>query len=199
VFLFIVRSVKTYTKSSQQFRTVHRSLLDTNNITFRVRALSDARLLLLSTPGNVQAPSYEIEIGAEDNTKTLLRVRSVVGDITIEQVTKDILNVAELRPFWISWMNGTIKFGTGSVVGLSQVIFVTDPQPTFRKDVHSIAVSSSSLMRAEWEFGDDYDSGLLMYLMLVITSKIHKSMNTVMSALTFISINSTPNRKCCFY
>ena len=163
-FWYLVRSVKTFTKPSQQFRTVHRSLLDTNNVTFRVRAQSDARILLLSTPGNIRAPSYEIDIGAEDNTKTVLRVRSVIGEITVEQGTADILSATELRPFWISWMNGTVKFGRGSMAGTSQVISITDPQPTFRKDVHSIAVSSTTVTLAEWEFGDDYDSGMHCFL-----------------------------------
>jgi hypothetical protein len=159
-FLFFsVRSVKAYSQINQQFRTVHRSLLDMLNVTFRVRAAHGASVLLLSTPGNIQAPSYQVDIGAQDNTKTIIRVKSATGETTVEQDTKDILSIIELRPFWISWTNGTLKFGTGSIVDASTVISVADPQPAYRRDVHSLAVSSESATIAEWEFGDIYDAG----------------------------------------
>lgn len=126
---------------------------------FRVRAANSARILLLSTPGNMQAPSYQIDIGMQDNTKTIVRFKLASGETTVEQDTKDILSITELRPFWISWTNGTLKFGSGSIVDASTIISVTDPQPAYRRDVHSMAVSSESATIAEWEFGDTYDAG----------------------------------------
>lgn len=153
---FAVRSVKTFTTSKQQFNTVHRSLLDVSNITFRLRAAENAKVLLLSTVDNTRAPSYEVVIGMDGNTKTVLRVQSVIGEIVAEQETINILSSGELRPFWIRWTNGMLNFGTGSIVGSNTVISIVDPQ---KQDIHSLAVSSDSGSTAEWEFGDIYDTG----------------------------------------
>lgn len=154
-----MRSVKTYSQTSQTFKTIHRSLLDTLDVTFRVRALSDAKLVLLSTPGNTNTPCYEIDIGVQGNSKSVLRVRSVIGAITVEQDTVNILSITELRSFWVSWSNGTLKFGSGSISGTATIASIVDPEPTYRKDVHSIAVASETNLVAEWEFGDAFDAG----------------------------------------
>jgi hypothetical protein len=161
-FCFLVRSLRGYTRFDQQYRTIHRSLLDTQNTTFRVKADSDAKFRLLSAPGNVRAPSYEVEIGSAGNTKTALHIRSVGGEIVVEHDTPGILSANEWRPFWVSWTSGTVKFGKGDIVGENIVINVQDPQPHYRNHIQSIAVATGSNTRAEWEFGEAYDTGELI-------------------------------------
>ena len=155
--------MRGYSIPPQKYRTIHRSLLATQETVFRVKASSDAMISLLSVPSNLKAPSYEVVIGAANNMKTVLHIRSGTDDLPFEVDTPDILDPEELRPFWASWINGTIQFGKGSVVGQNRLISFPDPKPALRKHVHSIAVASggeglSKLpLAGEWEFGDPFD------------------------------------------
>jgi hypothetical protein len=153
-------SARAYTTASQGYQTVHRSLLDARETVFKVRSASDAKVALLSVPGSFKAPSYEITIGAEQNTLTVLRCRSFSGDVVFDVDTAGILSVEELRPFWISWVNGTVSFGVGEVVGYGRRLRFQDPDPTYRKYVHSLAVASGPGTSAEWEFGQNFDTSL---------------------------------------
>ena len=106
----------------------------------------------------MKAPSYEIEIGAQFNSKILLHSKAAGGDSIVSQVdSPSVLGSTEFRPFWISWNNGTVRFGKGDVVGLNQLISYVDPQSAFRRHVHSIAVASGSGV-AEWELGREFGS-----------------------------------------
>jgi len=151
-------SSRAYTFPNRGFSTLHRSLLDTLQTVFRVRSASDAKVALLSIPGNFKAPSYELVIGAAQNTMTVLRCRSVTGDVVFDIDTPDILNVDELRSFWIGWTNGTITFGKGEAVGINRLLRFQDPNPTYRKYIHSLAVASEGESTAEWEFGDSFNT-----------------------------------------
>lgn len=123
-----------------------------------MKAASDAKISLLRVPSNFMAPSYEIVVGAESNSKTILHTKAAGGDLIAFQVnTPDILSSTELRQFWVKWSNGTIRFGKGGVVGLNELMNYVDPQPAFRRHVHSIAVASG-LGAAEWELGQEFGS-----------------------------------------
>ena len=151
-------SVRMYTNLVRGYTTLHRSLLDTQQTVFKVRSRSDAKVALLSVPSNSKAASYEIIIGAQENTVTILRCRSPSGDISFEVDTPSILSADELRHFWVQWINGTIEFGKGDTVGLARQLKFTDPDPTYRKYIHSLAVASMSEEMAEWEFGTSFDA-----------------------------------------
>lgn len=154
--LFSVQSTRVYTSSDQSYRTLHRSLLDTEHTVFKVKAASDAKISLLRVPSNFHAPSYEIIVGAEFNTRTILHSKSAGGDQIVFQVnTPDILSSTELRSFWVSWTNGTVRFGRGDTPGQSELLSYVDPQPAFRRHVHSLAVASG-LGIAEWELGQEF-------------------------------------------
>jgi hypothetical protein len=144
--------------SSRDYFTLHRSLLDTQQTTFKVKSASDAKVALLSVPSNFKAPSYELIIGADQNTVTILRCKSISGDVVFEIDTPDILNSNELRPFWVSWVNGTIEFGKGDIFGMNRLLKFSDPDPTYRKHVHSLAVASALDAVGEWEFGDPFET-----------------------------------------
>lgn len=156
--LFTASSARVYTSPERGYVTLHRSLLDTQQTVFKVRSTSDARIALLSIPSNFKAPSYEITVGAKQNTITTLRCRSQSGDVVFSVDSPDILSNQELRTFWVRWINGTIEFGRGDVVGSTRVLTYEDPDPTYRKHVHSIAVSSLASGTTEWELGSPFDT-----------------------------------------
>ena len=107
---------------------------------------------MLSVPSNLNAPSYEITIGAQGNMMSVLKSKSPMGDLITQADTPGILDPSVFRSFWISWINGTVNFGSGDVVGQSRLLSFIDPQPTYRKHVHSIAVASGASSLGEWEF-----------------------------------------------
>jgi len=109
-------------------------------------------LALLSVPSNLNAPSYEVTIGTQGNMLTVLKSKSPMGDLIIQADTPGILDPSVFRSFWISWINGTVNFGSGDTVGQSRLLSFIDPQPTYRKHVHSIAVASGAGSIGEWEF-----------------------------------------------
>lgn len=148
-----------YSRVDQGYRTVHRSLLDQTQFVFKVRVESDAKLALLIVPGNYKTSSYEFEIGINSNTKSRLIIKSEIGDMVTEVETPSILSANELRPFWISWHNATIRFGTGESVGQGQLLSQTDPQPAYRRHVHSVAVATGAAANGEWEFKGTLDDG----------------------------------------
>jgi Farnesoic acid 0-methyl transferase len=151
-----------YTTPDRGYVTLHRSLLDNQQTLFKVRATSDARIALLSVPSNFRAPSYEITVGARQNTVTTLRCRSPSGDIVFNVDSPDILSARELRTFWIRWMNGTFEFGKGEVIGVTRVLMYEDPDPTYSKHVLSLAVSSLVNETTEWEFGNPFDTSKIV-------------------------------------
>jgi hypothetical protein len=170
LFAVAVQSTRVYTSSDQLYRTLHRSLLDTQQTVFKVKASSDAKISLLRVPSNFLAPSYEIIVGAEFNTRTILHSKAAGGDQVVFQVnTPDILSSAELRSFWVSWMNGTVRFGKGDTPGQNELMNYVDPQPAFRRHVHSIAVASG-LGIAEWELGQAF--GIREYICIQLAIAI---------------------------
>lgn len=162
-------SAKVYTSAGQAYSTLHRSLLDAQYTTFKVKAQSDAMISLLRVPRNIFATSYEIVIGTQSNghTVTILRGKSPLGanEFEIEIDTVDILSSTDLRSFWVSWQDGAIQFGTGNVFGQGRLINYKDPQPSYRKYVHSLAVASGT--NAEWEFGQPFGSSMYLAVDLI--------------------------------
>lgn len=116
-------------------------------------------LSLLSVSGNLKAPSYEITLGANGNMISTLKARSSNGEFSAQVDTPSILSASEYRPFWISWANGAVQFGKGDVVGQNRLLNFLDPLPTYRKDVHSVAVASGGGVTAEWEFMQQFNGG----------------------------------------
>ena len=148
LFSIAVSLVRVNSTTPQSFWTLHKSTIDVQEVKFKVKSSSDAMLALLSVPSNLNAPSYEITIGAQGNTLSILKSKSPNGDLVIQADTPGILDPGVFRSFWISWVNGTVNFGSGDVVGQSRLLSFIDPQPTYRKHVHSIAVASGAAASA---------------------------------------------------
>ena len=138
-----MKSIRVHTEPSQEYKTLHRSILDQPETTFLVKATQDARISLLMEPQLFNAPSYELEIGCEGNTKSKLHIKSLGSDVVFEENTGNILSDYKFRPFWISWQDGNFKFGRGFTVGQDVLLQHTDDQPTYRKQIHSVAVATA--------------------------------------------------------
>jgi len=93
------------------------------------------------------------------NTLTVLRCNSPDEAPVSAVRSPNILSNSELRSFWLTWMNGTIEFGIGDAVGTSPMLMYTDPDPAYRRFVHSLAVASLADELAEWEFGGSFETG----------------------------------------
>ena len=137
-----------FTSESQ---TLQLSVLDSSEKLFKVKSDRDAKLTLLSVPSNLRAPLYEITIGAQSNTKCVLKLRMGLNDVYIDFDTPDVLSATELRPFWLSWSNGTLRFGRGDVFYQNSLFIYNDPQPAYRKHIHAIELGSGTGSVAEWE------------------------------------------------
>jgi hypothetical protein len=65
-------------------------------------------------------------VGVSDNTITILR--DVTSGQTLAQMnTAGILSCESQRSFWVSWAEGTVSFGSGTVVEQNRVLYFKDP------------------------------------------------------------------------
>lgn len=149
-----MRSLKGYT-SPGGASNVHVSLMEAQDITFRIRAVRGAVVQLLTTPYGFDAPSYILHIGSDDNTKTKLHVQSPFNETHVEVSTPQILDVVELRSFWMSWHDGLFQFGSGMSIGSQPLLTFVDAYPDLRQNFYTLALSSAGdSIFTEWEFGE---------------------------------------------
>lgn len=147
-----VSSIRVNSTSRQSFWTLHHSTTNSKEVKFKVKSSNDAILALLTVTNNLKAPHYELTIGAQGNTISQLKAKSVNGEFSVQVDTPQILDSGSFLPFWITWINGTVQFGKGDVVGQNRLLSYMDPLPAYRKDVHAVAVASGGNAFAEWEF-----------------------------------------------
>ena len=88
------------------------SILANNSIIFNVRGRFGAKISLLSHKKTFEPPYYKFIIGGWYNTKSVIRkVNNLVRDDNGPQ-----LNEAYFTSFWVSWQNGLVQTGRGSVI-----------------------------------------------------------------------------------
>jgi len=88
------------------------SILANNSIIFNVRGQYGAKIWLLSHKKTFEPPYYKIIIGGWFNTKSAIRkVDNLVRDHDGPQ-----LNETYAKHFWVSWQNGLVQAGRGSVI-----------------------------------------------------------------------------------
>jgi len=74
--------------------------------------------------------AYEVLIGGWSNTKSTLRKNKFEGNPLLStSSTADLISPNVSRPFWLSWNDGYIRFGQGTVVGEKVVLEYKDAQP----------------------------------------------------------------------
>lgn len=116
------------------------------SFTVDIRACAEAHLFLL--PFYTDPESYEVVIGAEGNTKTLVYRAEDKNEPTASEVTANILSCTEFRKFWISWENGRIDVALSSPAGRSYLSW-SDGSPL---QVHVLRISTGPGSDGEWMF-----------------------------------------------
>ena len=66
--------MKFITPNNKTFKEIHYSILDRNSFVFHVKAPHSVFIALTNVHGITDTLTYELGIGIEDNTKTVLRV-----------------------------------------------------------------------------------------------------------------------------
>ena len=84
-----------------------------DHITFGVTSSSDARVLL-STSEAADSKSYELRIGQNGNTTTLLYRRDPTETLLVTKTTNLILSSTALQSFWIDYSTCDLTFGSGA-------------------------------------------------------------------------------------
>ncbi|CAG5123808.1 unnamed protein product [Candidula unifasciata] len=126
-----------------------------NFLTFKIKAKCDAQIALCAIYGDVERKTFEICLGAEDNTKSFIRDGSL-GPVKAEANTVNLLNENEFRYFWLSWTESRVEVGRGAKQGQGK--FLTwDVPPNRQFKVNSMAVATSRATKGQWEFVEILD------------------------------------------
>ncbi|CAD5116870.1 DgyrCDS5711 [Dimorphilus gyrociliatus] len=115
---------------------------------FRVRSCQDAHISLALNQGE---RDYEVVLGSYYNTKFSLRKyrgRYVQKDVVNQN---GVVHCIDFRAFWISWRNGTISVGRGSVYGRNTEVELYD------KDFRGVSVLGFTqfAVDADWFFDEE--------------------------------------------
>ena len=121
-----------------------------SSFAFTARAChSDVSLTLTTVPFSADHPEVKVVIGAEANQQTKIIHVSRNGS-TIEHTmhTPNVLDCFDMRPFWISWERGTLKFGKGETLDDA----FTSPDPV--GEITGVLLMSYS-KEAMWSYSRD--------------------------------------------
>lgn len=148
--------VSVFTPDSYTYRFVPEVPVDNKNfLAFKIKAGCDAHISLCAVYGDVERKTYEICIGAENNTRSFIRDGSL-GPIKAEGQTINLLNENEFRYFWISWADHHVQVGKGAKQGQNTFLsWVVPPNRQFK--VNSMAVATSRNTKGQWEFAEIMD------------------------------------------
>ena len=149
----LATELRMATKDSYKYDQFWQDVPGKTSQVFRVKAKSNANILLAATSEVTNNKVYEITIGKNNNTKTVIRngnhFLGIGLNIKETMETPGILAEDEFRTFWVSWSLGEIRFGRGAEVGADQVISWLDPDP---HPVHALSVATEKVAAGQWEF-----------------------------------------------
>lgn len=114
-------------ESGDSYSRILMSVVGANEFVFGVAACRDAYIAMSQVPGIYTHFTYELVIGAQDNTETML-YSAVGGNLLKSAMTPQILSCDTVRLFWLSWRNGQISFGKGIVPEVGALFTVNDAQ-----------------------------------------------------------------------
>ena len=117
--------IDVHTPNSREFWT---DLTGRSYYVFKVKACQEAYVKLAHRLGRTDIDSYEVRIGTESNTKTVI-IPDPKNSHQESVDSPDVLHCNEYRPFWISWLYGTLYVGKGTHVWENELISYTDPTP----------------------------------------------------------------------
>lgn len=117
------------------------------HIDFQLRACTSAKILLASTPFDANKDAYEIIIGDQSNTETVIK-KNRNGNVQEKEPSANILSCVALRRFWVSWADGHVRVGRGRPFD-DQIVDWQDGSPINVKAV-SLTMYGNSDDSAEW-------------------------------------------------
>ncbi|XP_052077843.1 uncharacterized protein LOC127715718 [Mytilus californianus] len=124
-------------------------------ITFMLKAAGDAHIALSAVYSELERKTWEITIGAENNTKSTVK-EGAMGQVKIEALTLNILTENDFRYFWISWAENHIEVGRGAQYGYGRFLHWYVP-PNKQFNVNCLGVSTDKASRGQWEFAEILD------------------------------------------
>jgi len=133
-----------YTKLS----TYGLSRMSGTSITFQLKSCSDAAVLLSTAEDLVSPNFYEFFLGGSGNSMIFLS--RMHGSNDDSAMTPNLLDCDQMTSLWLSWENGRIKAGTGSVVDQNVLLNWTDTIGPF--DIKGIGIMSAWGSSGEWIF-----------------------------------------------
>ena len=137
-------------------------------------ACSNAQIILMKVPGVVNTQAYHISIGIANNQKS--SIESLVPNPDYQEFdTVNILPCTALRTFWLSWMNNTIRFGAGDILGMDQKF---ERVYSTMYTINSFSLISGDTKTVKWTYLRDYGT-----LILVISTD--SSLNTITNHITY--------------
>ena len=136
---------------STWYDLLHLTVTDRNYIVFSVKLCKDAYITLSEIAGLTLYNTYEIIIGYQENSESLILYERG-GERLVTVQTPGILDCNKPELFWVSWdgpIQNSIDVGRGSVVG-DRVFMSTPTEHTFR--INSVAIASGYTETGDWEF-----------------------------------------------
>ena len=144
-FLFIDDNMYVFTSHSN-YRKMYLSTMDRTSLVFNVRAAHDASIALSFLPANLDIQTAEVVIGADDNTRTVIR-KEINGTEVASVASEHILSGADFMPFWVTWSGSEISVGKGDIPGQDAVL--THPVAESLV-ISTLAITTSGSYRADW-------------------------------------------------
>ncbi|XP_064608502.1 uncharacterized protein LOC135472764 isoform X2 [Liolophura sinensis] len=145
--------VTVYTPDSYTYQLVPEVQVSSKEfLAFKLKAGGDAHIALSAVYGDLERKTHEIVIGAEGNTKSMIREGSM-GLVRTEALTYNVLHSNEFRFFWVSWAGGNIEVGRGAKYGQGRFLHWRVPEYK-RFNVNCLAVSTGRASRGQWEFAE---------------------------------------------
>ena len=121
---------------------------DETSFVFRVRACSDANVLLGMYIRNSYVKYAEVRIGMAANTQSAIFIEGV--QVT-QTTTVNMLDCSLSSYFWVSWNHGLLAFGTGSMPEVEVLLTATNPLPF---EVEAVALDTGNRQQGVWGFGE---------------------------------------------
>ena len=132
-----------YTKLS----TYGLSRMSGTSITFQLKSCREAAVLLSTAEDLVSPNFYEFFLGGANNSVIFLTKNHGSDDANAR--SPNLLDCKQMTSLWLSWENGRIKAGTGSVVDQNVLLDWTDARPF---DIKGIGIMSAYGSSGEWIF-----------------------------------------------
>lgn len=121
------------------------------SLAFNLNACKEAYIYLTYVPGVVDNTAYKVSIGTSSNTKSSIQ-KLPPNEQNQEFDTPNILSCTSSW-MWISWENGVIMVGSGSIVGQDVKFQWTDAQPF---STNAFSLGSNDDKQVIWTFLRDY-------------------------------------------